>query len=162
MFTGEVDGRQYLITARHLLDGWNGDRELQIFHNNSWKALEVTVAGVGEGEVDIAVLATEEQLTPSFPMELSMGDIVLGQQVYFLGFPLGMMAGSGALNRDFPFPLVKCGWLSAAVFDPVKALWIDGHNNPGFSGGPVIFVPGGQRPSAQSPYRVAGIVSGYR
>ncbi len=41
--------------------------------------------------------------------------------------------------------------------DGRTALVIDGHNIPGFSGGPVVFQPPGSR-----DFRIAGVVSGYR
>ena len=39
-----------------------------------------------------------------------------------------------------------------------KYMLLDGHNNPGFSGGPVIFSPYGQLQDV----RVAGVISGYK
>ena len=36
-------------------------------------------------------------------------------------------------------------------------LYVDGHNNPGFSGGPIVF-----RPSPSLPFRVAAVVKGFR
>ena len=38
-----------------------------------------------------------------------------------------------------------------------QALIIDGHNNPGFSGGPVVFTKPGS-----NDYKVAGVISGYK
>jgi hypothetical protein len=65
----------------------------------------------------------------------------------------------GELNRHFPLPLVKKGALSAVYFGPDKHLLIDGHNNPGFSGGPVVF----SQPNKVPPkYKVAGVISAYR
>ena len=37
-------------------------------------------------------------------------------------------------------------------------IYIDGHNNRGFSGGPVVFVPNGQ---PQSNLQIAGVVASY-
>ena len=36
-------------------------------------------------------------------------------------------------------------------------LYVDGHNNQGFSGGPIVF-----RENPKGPFRVAGVVRGYR
>ena len=38
---------------------------------------------------------------------------------------------------------------------------LDGHNNVGFSGGPVVFVENDLRPGEEHPFIVAGVVSSY-
>ncbi len=82
----------------------------------------------------------------------------MGQEVFFLGFPYNLFADIGATNRDFPLPFVKRATLSSMSNDPNEdILFLDGHNNLGFSGGPVVF----KAPGAQD-FRVAGVVSGYR
>ncbi len=89
-----------------------------------------------------------------------MAGITLGQTVFFLGFPYGYHQTVGfEFNRDFPFPLVKSGVLSAVLFDENEpVILLDGHNNPGFSGGPVIYVPPGM---PEDQFNIAGIVSAY-
>jgi hypothetical protein len=86
--------------------------------------------------------------------------MMLGQDMYFLGFPYGLSMPMGVENSEFPFPLIKRGCLSALSSlgpnGPV-VMFLDGHNNPGFSGGPVLFAKGGQGPANQ----VAGVISGY-
>lgn len=64
------------------------------------------------------------------------------------------------LNRLFPFPLVKKAIVSAMMTDDKKCInLLDGHNNPGFSGGPVVF----QDPkSPQLKFKVAGVIASYR
>ena len=63
---------------------------------------------------------------------------MLSQDVYFLGFPYDLTNDGGTINRNFPIPLIKKGILSAIQVGEVKTLLLDGHNNPGFSGGPVV------------------------
>ncbi|MCA1648252.1 MAG: hypothetical protein LC797_23270 [Chloroflexi bacterium] len=83
----------------------------------------------------------------------------LGQDAYFLGFPLGLTFDIGPEY----FPRVKRCTVSAMNqrLKDRSVLLLDGWNNPGFSGGPVVF-----RPSTalgmQEPLRVAGVVTGYR
>jgi hypothetical protein len=56
------------------------------------------------------------------------------------------------------FPLVKRATLSAIQpEEDVTILYLDGFNNPGFSGGPVVFYPPGS-----NMLHVAGVISGYR
>ena len=79
---------------------------------------------------------------------------MIGQDIRFLGFPYGMGSEMGDLNRDFPIPLVKQGIMSGV--DPEKNLLLDGHNNPGFSGGPVVC-----QSEQGNNLAVIGIISGY-
>jgi len=98
-------------------------------------------------------------LTPTLPAEPTLEGIAFGQDLYFLGFPYGLFSESGDLNNHYPFPFVKKGILSATGegFGDPGIFFIDGHNNPGFSGGPVVFVPYGKK-----EFRIAGVVSGFQ
>jgi hypothetical protein len=110
--------------------------------------------------IDIAVMAVAFQLSPTHPLPASDKDSYFGQDVYFLGFPFGLGAEVGEANRHFPVPFIKKAVLSSIVNDPsgARILYLDGHNNPGFSGGPVVFSP----PPRIDDMRVASVVSGYR
>ena len=83
--------------------------------------------------------------------------MVYGQDAYFLGFPLGMTFD---LENGY-FPLVKRCTISGTThkFDGRPVLLLDGWNNPGFSGAPVVFRP--PAITAPEPMRVAGIVTSY-
>ena len=161
VFALDHDGRQYLVTAHHLLEGMNNLDSIRIFHNGKWKDLPCRMVGMAL-DADTAVLAPGQQLAPPFPLQPTMADMVFGQQVFFLGFPLGMMTAAGELNRDFPFPLVKSGVLSGIEQGTPPRIWVDAHNNPGFSGGPLIFIPPQEQFARNGAYRVAGLISGYR
>ena len=69
-FTIEEEGREYLVTARHLAHSLQGTSEVEIFKDGGWSPLEVTKVGHAPGEVDISVLAPAEGLTPSRPLPL--------------------------------------------------------------------------------------------
>jgi hypothetical protein len=86
-----------------------------------------------------------------------MGGLIWGQDVFFLGFPYGWSSDIGTINRNFPMPFVKKAILSCMQTNNIHCLFLDGHNNPGFSGGPVVF----KEPNKQD-YKVAAIISGYR
>ena len=64
-FTVNVEGVEYLVTAKHLLDTSVRQFELQIFHDKKWLRGPATVVGHGKGEIDIAVLRVDSPLTPS-------------------------------------------------------------------------------------------------
>lgn len=158
-FTAEVDDRQYLITARHVVEGISVNDIVNIFHDNLWKNISVQLVGVGADEIDVAVLALHQRLSPLSPCPLADStEYYLGQDVYFLGFPYGMrMTSSPGLNSGFPFPLVKKAIISSLQgVDSHNCMLLDGHNNPGFSGGPVVFCLPGTR-----TYKIAGIISGF-
>ena len=157
-FTIDEDSRQYLVTARHVVAGIQQSDRVEIFYQNQWHSFDCKLVGEASGNIDITVLSLPIQLSPTYIMPATTKDIVFGQEVFFLSFPYNLFADIGATNRDFPLPFVKRATLSSIVNDSSEeVLYLDGHNNPGFSGGPVVFKPPGTQ-----DFRVAGVVAGYR
>ena len=156
-FTIDVDNRQYIVTARHIVEGIFGQSTVKIMQDKKWKNLQVTLVGHSKGTVDISVLAAEVQISPTHPLSTTTTGIYLGQDVYFLGFPYELTNEAGKKNMNFPLPLVKKGIVSMFEFNE-NIILLDGHNNPGFSGGPVVFHP----KSHSYDLSVAGVVAGYR
>jgi len=158
-FTIEVDQRQYLITAKHVVKGIKNKDKIKIFHDEIWKEVQVTSIACGNENTDIIVLVPPYQLSPSFELVPTMHNLVYSQDVYFLGFPYGMYTDGGDINRRFPLPFVKKGICSSIrkVDDVNVIVFIDGHNNPGFSGGPIIF-----KDLSTNKLNVAGVISAYR
>jgi len=157
-FTIDVENKQYLVTAKHVVPDLVGTSNIEIFHEQQWKNIEVTVVGHCDGEIDISVLTTNLQISPTHPLEPTSAGMAYGQDVYFLGFPYGMAGEIGLMNRDFPFPFVKKAIVSCMYFENgIQISFLDGHNNPGFSGGPVIF-----KEHNSIDYKVCSVVSGYR
>jgi len=157
-FTIDRDNRQYIVTARHLVEPLTDSATIRIKHEQIWKDCSVNLVGHGEGEVDISVLAAGIQISPKYPLHPNAAGLALGQDVYFLGFPYGLTSEVGELNQNYPFPFVKKATMSAMDFNPNR-IFLDGHNNPGFSGGPVVFSEVGK---PTNPLSVAGVISGYR
>ena len=115
----------------------------------------MTLVGHGPPDIDVSVLATDRRLTPSeLPLEPSSEGIVYGQELFFLGFPYGTIGKYLFRPAGYPLPLVNRATLSLFHGD---VYLLDGHNNPRFSGGPVVFVPPGRR-----DFKVAGVISGFR
>lgn len=152
-FTLDIENRQYLATAFHVINGLQEEGKISIFHDNQWKPLEVAVAWASEEE-DIAILIPEKSLSAAYQLEPSSAGLTLGQDVYFCGFPYGLQMNDPKLNRGFPLPLVKKGIISALL---EGVFVIDAQNNRGFSGGPVVFQSRGS-----DEFKVAAVVSGYR
>jgi len=159
-FTLDLYRKQYIVTARHALPDVGQAVSIGIQHDGQWKELVCRVVGSAAGEVDISVLAPSHAISPSLTLEPNARSICLGQDAYFLGFPYGLQSVVGEANADFPFPLVKRACVSMLAMAPgsPRYLLLDGHNNPGFSGGPVIYSPREQPQSTM----VAGVISGYR
>lgn len=158
-FTIEVDGKQYLITARHLLKGFGSEGEVELWLEGRWSKARGRAIYPSKEVVDIAALDLGRPVTITFPLEASSGGLTLGQQVYFLGYPYGLGTSGAAPVPPGEVPFLKSGIISALDDrDPeASILYLDGQNNPGFSGGPIVFWH-----SPSSSFRVAGVVRGYK
>ena len=155
-FALDVENRQYLVTAKHVIEDAPRTFDLEFQHEDSWKTLQMDLVGHDPAS-DTSVMASNQLLTEAnLVAEATTAGLVYGQDVYFLGFPLGLM-GDHAMNMGFPLPFVKRATLSKfeSVSDPI--LTLDGINNPGFSGGPVAF-----KLRNSEEWRIAGVISGYR
>ncbi len=155
-FTIDVENRQYLVSARHVVDG---EADLSLFHDHTWKRCPFDVVGIGSGEIDVSVVAPRSRLSPALPLEPAIGDFILGQDVYFVGYPYKLWSEGGEVAYGRPLPFIKKGVLSAGPnpTDAVKMLYVDAINNPGFSGGPLLAA----RPH-QLDYRVIGVVAKFK
>lgn len=160
-FTIDVDGREYLITAKHVVQGLHESDRVDVFMNDHWTPLAVKVLRCLD-PIDIAVLIPPYQLTVNFALPFDNRHIQFGQETYFLGFPYGIRSPVNGLNGPYPFALVKRGTFSGdlALDSPKKAvmIFLDGYNNPGFSGGPIVY-----RDFSESGYvlKLIGVISGF-
>lgn len=159
-FTIEVDGRQYLVTAKHLVASLAAEDAIKLRTDEGWKKTNVRIYRC-EGSIDIAVLIPEYQLTASSPsVELTTAGIRFGQDAYFLGFPYDeFYSPGGKFNDGHPLPFVKRGIFSGFVPEANgSVMYLDGYNNPGFSGGPIVY-----RDVTRDDFvfKVAGVVTGF-
>jgi S1-C subfamily serine protease len=158
-FTLDVDGRQYLITAKHVVGALGAQGTLMIYKNKGWQAVPMTIFRC-EDPVDIAVLVPPAQLTVNAPLEPTTKKLRYGDDVYFAGFPYGLRSNAQELSGGYPVAFVKKAVMSGEVSEHgASMLVLDGHNNPGFSGGPLIYRDV-ERPGFA--YDVAGVVKGFR
>lgn len=168
-FSIDVDGREYWITARHILTGAKS-KPYGVFAE---KAVDVKLLNPGGNglqwlpekftvlqppiDVDVVVLVPAapilNDVNPS-PPATSQG-LTLGGNCEFLGFAYG---GGWRARFDkagsFWLPYIKrCG---VSGMDSDTQMWIlDGINNPGFSGGPVILGTG-------NDLKIVAVISGYQ
>jgi S1-C subfamily serine protease len=160
-FTIDVDGRHYLVTAKHVVA--------------TIKTAEATIGVCGDGgeckeklftvlrcadPIDIAVLVPREILTATYALPAESAGMVLGQDVYFVGFPYA----DPALNT-ITQALENIGFVRKAVWsaqqrkDNATTMYFDGRNNAGFSGSPIVYL---QQSKLGYDFKVAGVVSGFR
>lgn len=146
-FVLDYEDRQYFVTARHIMesaaDGATASVELQGF-DEPMKARQVTVL-LGKNKcVDVAVLVpSEKRVNAAEPIQYTYA-FAFGQEAYFLGFPYGLFT---SINQGGAVALIKHAYVSArvrctAIYRDGDAdqefLLLDGFNNPGFSGGPIV------------------------
>lgn len=155
-FAFEHEGRQYLATAKHVVEGAEA---LRITHHGDPKTFPITSVWQSPSK-DVAVISPGQQLAPALPVTMSRDGMWFSQDAYFLGFPLGIAwEPKGEPNRGFPMALVKRALISGEfeLSREHRLLLLDGHANEGFSGGPVVI----NAPKSRD-MQVIGIVIGYR
>lgn len=144
----------YYITAKHFLENPATQWWIEIFYKNQWK--KSVLKNVKHSSVsDISIFTIDWEIT-IFETAVGMNWLVYGQDIYFLWFPYKYLMNIGELNRWFPFPLVK-GWIISWMFfdKPWTPLFLDGHNNPWFSGWPIVF-----KNTETWKIQIGGVVSG--
>jgi hypothetical protein len=168
-FSIDVDCKEYWVTARHILTG----AKSKPYGNFPDKTVDVKLLNPGgDGlqwlpekftvlqpptDVDVVVLVGDGAILtdvhPS-PPATSQG-LTFGGNCEFLGFAYG---GGWRAKFDtggsFWLPFIKrCG---VSGMDSDTHMWIlDGINNPGFSGGPVILGTG-------NDLKIVAVISGYQ
>ena len=146
-----------MITAKHITNN-QAVEVVEIWRNGGWTAVKVKTVGIGKGDADIIVLATNTKLTHTFEIEIGSGGIVIGQNVRFLGFPLDIEVYM-TQAKEWRMPVVKGGILTTVESEKGTSwLLVDGHGNKGFSGGPVIFKP---LKGKTGIWKIAGVIGRY-
>ena len=155
VFTIEVDNRQYLITAKHVVVALKD--KATICEGKKCVEIPVTVLRCAD-PIDIAVLVPKEQQTVSYELKPELKGAIFGQDMFFLGYPYAdnsLVTNAGEQTVAF---IRKATFSAQQRTDEVTVLYLDGRNNPGFSGGPIVY-----RDINQPGFvlKVAGVVSGY-
>ena len=158
-FALDVDGRQYIVTAKHVVAELGTEGTLLIDKSDMWVPVPVKVFRCDD-PVDIAVLVPPRQLTVTYPLEATMQGVRYGQDMYFAGFPYGLHTNAPALNGGYPVAFVKKAVMSGEISEAgASEILLEGYNNPGFSGGPLVYR---DLDRTASVYKVAGVIKGFR
>ncbi len=171
------NGEQYFVTAAHLFASSHRNGEevpIQMVVQNELQPFRAKIYYHPDRKIDVAVLKLAETVSQNaaIPDELakykdtiakvfngngfSMDSVwvTVGSETYFLGYPLGNL---GTEAFGIKFPLLKKAIISGFVnHNGVDILLLDGHNNLGFSGGPVIAYN-----EAAKRMSIVGVISGY-
>jgi hypothetical protein len=154
-FTITRHGRQWLITAQHIVEGFPST-SLSVVVRGVPVVVTLTPIPLGKPGVDIAVFHLDHAITPELDLRPTSEGLVYSQDVYFLGYPYDLGIRSGGVTV---LPFVKKAIISASesLADGSMVWYLDGINNVGFSGGPVVFNRQGS-----SDWHVVAVVHGYR
>lgn len=156
-FIADAKGRQYLITAAHVVSGSTGSFPIEIVRRGAWAPATATLVGTAQPRADVAVITLDRLLmlptTP--PAILSDVDVPVSGTVFFLGFPFGLGTIAGEANSGYPIPLVKGAIVSGFIRSEkgTAGFFLDAMNNEGFSGGPVL--------TAGSPPKIVAVIASY-
>ncbi|RLJ34171.1 trypsin-like peptidase [Chryseobacterium sp. 7] len=152
------NNNQFLITAKHLFpNAKNGEiKNFKIRTDNGFIEFSLNINISEISGVDIAVFKLQQKVVQDIPFLLDE-DIVIGGDIFFLGFPYNLNQ-SFTNKTNFPIPLVKKCIVSGYIHEPngSSIMLLDGHNNPGFSGGPV-----GYYENSTNKMVLTSVVSGY-
>lgn len=157
MFAVEHDGREYLVTARHVVP--DGREAITVLHDEQWKRLPISGIYPHPGNADVTVMTLDRQIAPRYGTELGLAGATVGQNALLIGFPFDWNNTQFDFNNGYPIPFVKAGIISAFTFrNGSKTIHLDGHSNGGFSGGPIITDHNPSRDPKVGP-KIIGVVS---
>lgn len=172
-FSIDVDNREYWVTAKHVLTGAKHppygtitakSAALRLLDPSAererWIPVNFSVLDTGK-DIDIVVLAPPAPLLQNpIPSAKTTGNgVFLGGDCEFLGFPSATgsaWAASSPEGKFYWMPYVKHCFVSSLPAKGSPVLILDGVNNPGFSGGPVVYHTG---PDQQIIAVISGIVT---
>lgn len=157
-----ANNKGYLITAKHVLGDVKNKQliDFSIIHTKTVYNLKGSVLLHSNQAIDIALISFDDS-AKGIPLEPEHP--TFGDQGFFLGFPLGLKTFSDrdtGFGRGFPIPLIKkCTFSGVISEDGVTTYFLDGHNNPGFSGGPVLFK--NRNKLGDTDFHLLGVISAY-
>ncbi|MXX18041.1 MAG: trypsin-like peptidase domain-containing protein [Dehalococcoidia bacterium] len=152
-FVIDHQGKEYLVTAHHIVTDDAPSSRIEVFHGGKWIEEWYTLVGLGpvlsdrSSKVDVAVLKLWNSLPTGASVAVSSAGLVDGQVVHILGFPTAKSAFSTVTVVTGTFTGFR---------DEESCMHFEAEATKGMSGGPVVFVPEGQ--SSSEP-RIAGVVA---
>lgn len=166
-FLVSMDSNDYLVTAKHLFPSsipLKSKVDIEIYNNKGWIKFQPNLLFHDNPNIDIAVLDLKTNEFSHMAFDIGSKNYYLSQECFFVGFPFGLKMdddATGSLNRGFPIPFIKKAIISLFISDSTKMtqIFLDGHNNPGFSGGPVVIANFANE--GKHKMRIIGVISAY-
>ena len=153
-FITEKDGRQYWVTAAHVVAGLCAGDFIHVRKDGEWQGVQAVSIWTTSTH-DVAVLQVNLPLLVRHPVRFQVSGLTFSMFVHVIGFPSVVgyddADGGGEVFGGFAVPLVKHGYV-AGVND--RIVYLDGQFNPGFSGSPVGFR------ADDGSYVVVGVLAG--
>lgn len=158
-FTINRRDRQWLVTAQHVVDIVADPYEdLRVITQAGEELGELDQVNLTAPGPDIAVFDLNGRVvTPDFLLPPADPEhFFLSQDAYFLGYPYGLSVQ--VVGEVYPF--VKKGIISGyQMGGATDFVALDGINNPGFSGGPIVIK---RLNTPEEDWRVLAVVHGFR
>jgi hypothetical protein len=150
-FVTKYENRIYLITARHCFPSTvkhNDWVSFDILYDSVYSRFSGKILYHQDTAIDIAAIDVEHFTPKLQPFPLTH-EIAIGQDAMFFGFPYNTFY-TKAFGHSLPF-------VKHAVISAIKdsLFFLDGINNPGFSGGPIVVR------DSQGKLCIAGVVTAY-
>lgn len=169
-FVLDYEDQQYFVTARHLMESAAATATVDLIGPGikDWKSYPVTVLLGKDKCVDVAVLIPKEKKVSNAEPIPYPYSFAFGQEAYFLGFPYGLytqfgdQGGVALIKHAYVSAQVSCAAIYPDGDKNEQFLLLDGFNNPGFSGGPIV------APDMFSPFtnmrmqKLIGVIAGFR
>jgi hypothetical protein len=169
IFSFDLDHREYWVTAKHILTGAKKppygsvtDKSVTLsildpdVREKQWISVNLSVLDPGK-DIDIVVLAASKPLMANAGTAIPDPSLTLGGDCEFLGYPTvvdGAWQATLEGGRKHWMPFIKHCTISALTSEGTKIIFLDGINNEGFSGGPVIWKTGAEQ-------AIIGVISGF-
>ena len=90
----DVDSRQNVVTAKHVVPDLQGEVLISILHNKYWRDVSVHLVGHAPGEADIALLYRIAGADLTLPPNAA--GLTVGQDAFFSDFPFGLFGEMGS------------------------------------------------------------------
>jgi hypothetical protein len=150
----------YIVTAKHIFSNCKNldSVQLKIFQDGTWIEYNSVILLHQNEAVDVAVVPFKTNIFDQLANPIiTSANVVIGDDGYFLGFPLQLLPEGEQVNGGRPVPLIKRATLSGELKYNSALVWIlDGHCTRGFSGGPAFF-----KAKTNNHWQFFGIISGY-
>ncbi len=128
--------------------------KIQIHIDKAWKDFTGDLILPDNKNIDIAFFTLLQPTTNASTVEL--GDTVtFGKEGYFFGYPYGLHTDVD--GEYLPFIKKLSVSATAQTGSPSPFLYLDGFNNPGFSGGPVAFYD-----YQKQKWEIVAVISGFQ